>query len=81
MERVTVPAHLLDFMQIVDAKADERARLVFLYKLALHQWSLARLHHSSDSPDVVEAEQTLVKLEDELHLSRGTSLVKYQPSS
>ena len=81
MKRVTLPAHLLGFMEIAVTRADERARLVFRYRVALHDWSLARYHHSADSPEVIEAKQTLEKLEDELHMSRGTSLVKYQPSS
>jgi hypothetical protein len=67
-------------MEIAVTKADERARLVFRYKVALHEWSLARFHHSSDSPEVVEAKQTLERLEDALHLLRGTSIVKYQSS-
>jgi hypothetical protein len=66
-------------MQIAVTGPDERARLVFRYKVALRGWSLARFHHHSNSPEVLEAKQMLEKLEDELHTLRGTAIVKYQP--
>jgi hypothetical protein len=68
-------------MQIAVTRADEHDRLVFRYKVALHEWSLARFHHHPDSSEVLEAKRTLDRLEHELHMYRGTSIVKYEPGS
>jgi hypothetical protein len=67
-------------MEIAVTRADEHARLVFRYKIALHQWSLARFHNHPES-EVLEAKQTLESLESELHTLRGTAIIKYQPNS
>jgi len=79
VKRVTPLVHLLGFMEIVVTETDERSRLVSRYRIALREWSLARFHHPSDSPEVIEAKRTLEILESELLALQKTAIVKYQP--
>jgi hypothetical protein len=79
VKRITTLIHHTLFMQIAVEVIDEEASLALKYRMALSDWSLARFHHRSDSPEVLEAAQTLERMEDAFRMLRGTYVVKYHP--
>jgi hypothetical protein len=76
---MTPLTHHTFFMQLGIEVVDDEACLALKYRIALRDWSLARIHHRSDSLEVLEATQALKKMEDALLALRGTALVKYEP--
>jgi hypothetical protein len=63
-------------MQIPIHVVDEEAGLALRYRIALSDWSFARFHYASDSPQVIEATEILEKTEQAFRMLSGTCEVR-----